>query len=134
MPATAIVLVFGIVLLGFPCSPLAEQPQPKLIQAKPAYQEATYVPEAQPPAAAPTGPPVPTPRDQMYVFWFLGKILSYPVDRVEAYIMSKFQRPALKPASAPSDEPTGSNPFDAIKLGEIPPAPPALGGAASRQR
>jgi hypothetical protein len=64
--------------------------------------------------------PQPSPRDQLYVFWFLGKMLSYPVDKIEAYIQSKLNQPKAVPASAPS----GANPFDSVNWREIPPAPP----------
>jgi len=73
----------------------------------------------------------------MYVFWIVGKILSYPVDKVEAFITGKlqsFQKPILRPASAPASEVQAVNPFDAVDTSEIPPAPPALGGAAAKHQ
>ncbi|MCA1960831.1 MAG: hypothetical protein LDL33_08540 [Desulfomonile sp.] len=132
-----LVYVASVIMCSIPAG--AQQSQGGLIRVKPAYQEATYVPqqEARHDEAVPAGPPPPSPRDQLYVFWLVGKILSYPVDKMEAFITSKwqnFQKPALRPASAPASEVQAVNPFDTIDTSEIPPAPPALGGAAPKNR
>lgn len=103
----------------------------KLIPVKPSYHEAAYVPEQQVPAADSAATRAPTPREQMYVFWILGRMLSYPMDKAESYIRQRLQRSALKPASAPATSTPASSPFDSMNLGQIPPAPPALGGVAS---
>jgi hypothetical protein len=66
----------------------------------------------------------PAPRDQLYVFWILGKVISYPIDKLESYISRKFisvQQPKAVPAAANGQV---SNPFDSLNWREIPPAPP----------
>jgi len=139
MTRIGLVLVCVGLVIAFAAPAGAQQSQDGRIRVKPAYQEAAYVPQqhARQDEAATAGPPPPSPRDQMYVFWLVGKILSYPVDKMEAFIASKwqnFQKPALRPASAPASEVQAVNPFDAIDTSEIPPAPPALGGAAAKNR
>ena len=64
----AILLISFLVLLWVAslCLAQAESPGKKLIPVKPSYHEATYVPHAEEPAADPTLPPPPTPREQMY--------------------------------------------------------------------
>lgn len=126
------------IMTGAVCA-YAEQSKEALIRVKPAYQEATYVPQehTRQADAVPAGPPPPSPRDQMYVFWLVGKILSYPVDRVEAFITSRLQnlqKSTFRPASAPAAEVQAINPFDAVDTSEIPPAPPALAGAAAKHK
>lgn len=137
MTRICLVLACTAAVVACPVFGEAQQSPGGLIQVKPSYQEATYIPQQNAGQAAPVtpGPPPPSPRDQLYVFWLVGKILSYPVDKVEAFIASKlqdFQKPALQPASAPASDVKAINPFDAVDTSEIPPAPPALGGAASR--
>jgi hypothetical protein len=104
------------------CLTWGENPQGKLIPVKPAYEEAVQPTQAVRDANTPTPP---TPRDQMYVFWVLGRILSYPIDTAESYVSewigSWRNRPIAQPASAPA----APNPFTSIRLREIPPAPPA---------
>lgn len=84
----------------------------KLIPVKPSYHEAAYVPESEVPSADSAATRPPTPREQMYVFWILGRILSYPMDKAESYIRQKLQGSALKPASAPAAATPASSPFD----------------------
>jgi hypothetical protein len=97
----------------------------------PAPQDETTDAYGQPAPADPMNPPLPTPADQMYVFWFVGKVISYPVDIAESYVSQAWDRwnkkPVMVPASAPAD-----NPFTAIERGQIPPAPPVVGSSASR--
>lgn len=94
----------------------------KLIPVTPQYQD---------PPSAPSGKqsdqmadPLPSPRDQMYVFWIAGRLLSYPFDAIES-LLSKAknsigQRKMFAPASAPGQD----NPFSSMNWREIPPAPP----------
>jgi len=101
----------------------AEPAEKKLIPVRPSYQEAAYVPQK-----AEAEDDLPTPRDQMYVFWILGKVLSYPIDKAEEYVDSFIRNRRIKavPASSPAQA-TGSNPFSSANWKEIPPAPPATG-------
>jgi hypothetical protein len=113
------------------CLAQAENAGKKLIQVKPGYHEATYVPQAEQPAADPTMPPPPTPREQMYVFWILGKMLSYPIDKAESYVYSfaKKSKPQPDGAPIPATATATPNPFSSVNWSEIPPAPPASGRA-----
>jgi hypothetical protein len=70
----------------------------------------------------------------MYVFWILGKILSYPVDQAESYMSALIRRLRTGPAGTPASASSGPNPFDTIESREIPPAPPALSGPDSAKR
>ncbi len=102
----------------------AENKSPKLIPVKPAYNEASYAPQNSGPAPTLDGQYAadPAPRDQLYVFWLLGKIISYPIDKVESYVSRKLYsvgKPQVVPAAA-----SASSPFDSINRREIPPAPP----------
>ncbi|MFH0825781.1 MAG: hypothetical protein V2B18_23750 [Pseudomonadota bacterium] len=103
----------------------------KLIPVKPVYQEASYAPQE--PAAVVNDPAesniAPRPRDQMYFFWILGRVITYPIDKVEDFIRNRKQAVAAKPEPVVQTAPV-SNPFDGIEFREIPPAPPALAGAA----
>ena len=104
----------------------------KLIPVKPSYHEATYVPQAEEPAADPTVPAPPTPREQMYVFWILGKMLSYPIDKAEAYISNSFkkkEKPRVEGAPTPATATSAQNPFSSVNWSEIPPSPPVSGHA-----
>lgn len=104
---------------------LAENKSPKLISVKPAYDQASSVPQNSSPAPnLDTQYPDPSPRDQLYIFWLFGKIISYPIDKVESYVTKKItspEKPKVVPAAAPA---SASNPFDSINWREIPPAPP----------
>lgn len=95
----------------------------KLIRVTPSYSEASYVPEK---ARHPNSPPPPTPREQMYVFWVLGKILSYPLDTAESYISTWLNRRQNAPLATPASAGAAPNPFSTMNEREIPPAPPAL--------
>ncbi len=86
----------------------------ELIPVRPSYQEAAYTPGAD---AEYTGP---KPKDQMYVFWLLGRIISYPVDQAESYVRGLISGPTVKPAAAPRPP----DPFADVDKREIPPAPP----------
>jgi hypothetical protein len=69
--------------------------------------------------------PMPAPRDQMYIFWALGRVISFPVDVTESFIRNRFKKEPVKegsPVKASAGE--QKNPFDNINWREIPPAPP----------
>jgi hypothetical protein len=100
-----------------------EEEKPELIKVIPAYMEADNVNQGAPGNREdPFYAPPPRPRDQMYVFWILGKALSYPVDKVEQFVAGKIRQVSMKPEVKPSA--AAVNPFEAIDLKEIPPAPP----------
>ena len=105
----------------------ADPPRTNLIQAKPQYLEATHVPSAN---QAQAYPAAPTPAEPMYVFWILGKLISYPIDTVESYVTKIREDWKAKPV--PASATTGPNPFETRRLGQIPPAPPIERGAGSR--
>jgi hypothetical protein len=65
----------------------------------------------------------------MYVFWILGKVLSYPVDQLESFIRRQRNKPEVTPIKASA--PSSYNPFKEIEGREIPPAPPVINGPAS---
>jgi hypothetical protein len=97
-----------------------------LIPVKPGFESSTPVPT---PTNA-DGPELPKPADQLYVFWYLGQIISYPIDTAEAYIRSyiaKLREPP-QPTAVPASSPPLPNPFDSVQWRSIPPAPPVAGG------
>lgn len=97
----------------------------KLIQVKPSYAESSYKPADEIQGETGYSYRAPSPRDQMYIFWVLGKMLSYPVDKVEDFITSKLKsRENSKPIAAPAVATSRPNPFDSVNFREIPPAPP----------
>jgi hypothetical protein len=131
MTKTLALLSVVILLAVSVCFGQSQNSDKKLIQVKPAYSEAT--PEPQPQAQIdPYAPAPPRPRDQLYVFWILGKLISYPIDKVESYIYKirsdRNREGAPVPASAGSDR----NPFSSVNWREIPPAPPVAGAVADR--
>ena len=105
----------------------------QLIPVKPGYAEAT--PESQAPKGGTESQalPEPTPRDQMYLFWILGKIISYPVDKAESFVTGQIKRFQNRPVVTPASAPASSNPFESINWREIPPAPPANSGAGAKR-
>lgn len=134
MAKTTVMLVIFALLVAATCVCQAEQAEKKLIPVKPAYAETSAVPNPSPAPAAldPQSPPLPTPRDQMYVFWLLGQVLSYPIDKAESFVRAKWRDIHTKPVAQPAAAPAGANPFEAIHKREIPPAPPILPRAAQR--
>jgi hypothetical protein len=96
----------------------------KLIPVKPGYQQAAYAPGKGPDAKRTLTDREPTPGDQMYVFYYLGKALSYPIDKVESVIFGSKEKKKKKIAAPAVD------PFEATRLKQVPPAPPARKGAA----
>jgi hypothetical protein len=97
-----------------------------LIKVTPSYHKASYVQAKRRPNPYVANQPSPRPRDQLYVFWLLGKALSYPIDRTESYIAGLRARSAAKTTTKPAVSPTTNNPFLSRNLHEIPPAPPVL--------
>lgn len=130
------VKILLVVLLSFPwpatvcCGETAKTGEP-LIPVKPAYEDAspTVRPAGQ---AAEAASAEPTPRDQMYVFWLLGRMISYPVDRIEAYIVDRFNRKQKEGAPIPATA-SAPNPFESVNWREIPPAPPAGSTPATKK-
>jgi hypothetical protein len=123
-----IVLVFllAIVWLATACFAQAGQTQNNLIPVKPGFDNPTSVP----PPTNSDGPELPKPSDQLYVFWYLGQIISYPIDTAETYIRSyiaKLRQPP-QPVAVPASSTPMVNPFDSVKWNAIPPAPPVAGG------
>ncbi|MFH1114741.1 MAG: hypothetical protein V1792_12565 [Pseudomonadota bacterium] len=114
-----LLMVLGV---GAACLSWAENSQDKLIQVKPAYEDAAAPTHE---VRNPNEPPPPAPRDQLYVFWILGRILSYPIDTAESYVSGWLERRRNQPAAQPASASAAQNPFNSIGLREIPPAPPA---------
>lgn len=114
-----------MIFVGLTCSSVSFG-ESKLIQVKPSYSESSYQPAEQIQGETGYAYTPPNPRDQMYVFWILGKMLSYPIDRVEDFISSKLRSSETpKPVAAPAVATSRPNPFDSVNFREIPPAPPA---------
>jgi hypothetical protein len=105
----------------------ADTPGKNLIPVKPSYEEAVAGPSSDV-GQDDMSPPPATPAEQLYVFWFLGKVLSYPVDMLEAYVTKVRTDWQAKPV--PAAAPAGPNPFETRSLGQVPPAPPVLSSPA----
>lgn len=90
----------------------------------PEAESPSAVAEEQQPSLDPNAAVKPSPSEQMYVFWLVGKMLSYPVDTMEAYVRDFMKRsqPKVVPASAGPD-----NPFENRDWSQIPPTPPVTG-------
>jgi len=119
------ILVLVTLWTSIICVACADTTNPNLIPVKPSYSEASYTPQNQQDTENREFIPSPTPRDQLYIFWLLGKALSYPVDKAEAYIMSKFKKSPQDGVPTPAAATSGPNPFTSVNWREIPPAPPA---------
>jgi hypothetical protein len=68
----------------------------------------------------------------MYVFWLMGRAISYPLDKAESYLKKLRDKATIKQVTIKSAPPP--NPFDRLDVSEIPPAPPALHGAAAQRQ
>jgi len=134
MAKPTVMLVVFALFVSATCVCRAEQAEKKLIPVTPAYGETSTVPTPAPAPAAldPQSPPLPTPRDQMYVFWLLGQVLSYPIDKAESFVRARLKDFSSRPVAKPASAPAGENPFEAVQMREIPPAPPILPKAARR--
>lgn len=97
----------------------------QLIPVKPSYSEASYSPQQERQQGSAEVSPMPTPRDQMYVFWLLGKALSYPIDKAEALIMNTLKKRPSDVVPVPAAASSKPSPFASVNWREIPPAPPA---------
>jgi len=114
------------------CVGQTQKDEKRLIQVKPSYHEASYVPHAGDQGAGQMLPAPPTPREQMYVFWILGKILSYPIDKTESFIRERFARSSKGIKATPASAASSPNPFNSVNWKEIPPAPPVKAAASGR--
>ncbi len=109
----------GLCLVG------AQAPHGKLIPVQRAEQPEPQVQEEAPDQAATSGYALPAPKDQLYVFWVLGRILSFPVDLAESIIRKRRSHAQHKEGSAvQASSPVNGNPFENLNWREIPPAPP----------
>jgi|UniRef100_A0A7C4AQ70 hypothetical protein len=116
------IMVLGTGIIALPMCCFAES---GLIPVKPSYTEAAFTPSKATDPTDSEAVPTPSPRDQMYVFWVLGKMLSYPVDKVESFVLSKLKRNNDAVAATPAGASSQPNPFQSVNWREIPPAPPA---------
>ncbi len=123
----AILSFFLTCLWVVSCCGQAAQSDNNLVPVGPSYTQATYSPQSEQDSVNAEGQRNPTPREQMYVFWLLGKMISYPVDKAEELIRKQIS--SLKsPPQAVSDQPSSkaANPFTGVNWREIPPAPPVV--------
>lgn len=125
MGRTLGILALAVITTSVSYLASAETKNSNLIPVKPSYSEASYTPQNQQNSENQGFIPSPTPRDQLYIFWLLGKALSYPVDKAEAYIMSKLRKSPQEGVPTPAAATSGPNPFTSVNWREIPPAPPA---------
>ena len=100
----------------------AEDQRRNLVPVKPAAEIDAQAAQQQRPPAGGLGQP--TAADQLYVFWALGKLISYPFDAADRYIQRYREGADSEAEAIPAAAPGASNPFEAVKLGQIPPAPP----------
>jgi hypothetical protein len=114
------------------CLGQAQEEEKKLIPVKPSYHEASYVPHAGDQGPGQVFPAPPTPREQMYIFWLVGKMLSFPIDKVESFIRDRTTRPSKGAETAPAAAASAPNPFNALNWKEIPPAPPVKAAATAK--
>ena len=132
MAKTLLFLLLTMCWAASACFGQAQREEKKLIQVKPSYHEASYVPPAGDQPADSVSPLPPTPREQMYIFWILGKMLSFPIDKTESFIRERINRitkgPEVKPAAASAT----ANPFSSVNWKEIPPAPPARAAGVAK--
>jgi hypothetical protein len=121
------ILVLVILCLTTPCFGQAGKTQNSLIPVKSELES----PTSDVPSTNYDAPELPKPADQLYVFWYLGQMISYPIDTAEAYIRSSIAklRQAPSPVAIPASSPPLPNPFDSVKWKAIPPAPPVAGAA-----
>jgi hypothetical protein len=133
MPRICVVLLLVVLCGASQCLGEAKKGDTIIVRVTPAPQQPDPAPQAQQAVAQPTEARAPTPREQLYVFWILGRMLSYPLDRAESYIRGKLERRSQEPVAVPANASGPGNPFDSVAQREIPPAPPAVGGAAAER-
>lgn len=131
MAKTFLLLLPIMLLTASVCFGQAQKEEKKLIQVKPSYHEASYVPHAGDQGPGPVFPAPPTPREQMYIFWILGKMLSFPIDKTESFIRDRLTRSSKGAETAPAAASSSPNPFNSVNWKEIPPAPPVKETATS---
>jgi hypothetical protein len=121
-----LLLAAACVNLGALC--YAQPPDSKLIRVQ---SDLNAPSQATASTEDPSAETMPTPREQMYVFWILGKILSYPVDTADSYISGLWRRWQSRPVVQPASAPAIPNPFDSMGDRHIPPAPPVTSGSGA---
>ena len=128
--ARPLLMVFlASLLIVFAEVALADSARTNLIPARPQYMEAAHVPSGDLKKTQ-FNPPAPTPSEQLYVFWILGKLISYPVDAMESYVASLREQWRAKPVPAAAS--SAPNPFEERRFGQVPPAPPVVLGPRGR--
>ncbi len=128
MARTFPILLFAVLCLATAAFGQSGKPEKNLIPVTSAEEESLSGKQQAGSRVSPDTPEPPTPSEQMYVFWYLGKVISYPVDTVEAYIRSWLTAPT--PVAVPASGSSASNPFDSVKWRAIPPAPPVTNSAS----
>jgi hypothetical protein len=115
-----------LILAAGLCLAEAKGPNGKLIPVELPEPAQPQVQEVAPDPTSPEGYQMPAPKDQLYVFWAAGRILSFPVDLAES-IIRKVKGKAKPKAGSPvqASSPVNGSPFDNLNWREIPPAPPA---------
>lgn len=115
-PGTVLTILSALILLGSTFAGFSWG-ETKLIQVKPSYAESSHRPSNEVEGETGYSYRPPSPRDQMYIFWILGKMLSYPIDKVEDFITSKLKsRQAPEPVAAPAVATSRPNPFDSVNF------------------
>jgi len=132
MAKTVLLLLPIMLWTALTCFGQAQMEEKKLIPVKPSYHEASYVPHAGDQGPGPVFPAPPTPREQMYIFWILGKMLSFPIDKAESFIRERINRPSKGAETAPAAASSPANPFNSVNWKEIPPAPPVKASATGK--
>ncbi|MBI5570325.1 MAG: hypothetical protein HY914_10310 [Desulfomonile tiedjei] len=117
-------LLFFVTITVTLCAVLSSQAEDQRRNLVPAKRAAEIDAQAVQQARPATANGQPTAADQLYVFWALGKLISYPFDAADAYIQRYREGSDSDARAVPAAAPGASNPFDAVKLGQIPPAPP----------
>ncbi len=130
MARTLGIILLTLLWLGTAAYGQSGKSDKNLVPVKPAADE-SVVGQQGGSTTSPYAPDAPTPQEQMYVFWYLGKIISYPVDTVEAYIRK--WREAPKPVAVPASGSPKANPFESVKWNVIPPAPPVATNAGGNR-
>ncbi len=120
MIRTGVILGLAIILAAGQALGRNNSDEGPLIPVLPGYQEASY--EGPDPVSENAEPTPPSPQDQLYVFWLLGQVISYPVDKVEALVTRLMER--KQPAR--NNPPYEFNPFAATARMQVPPAPPVI--------
>lgn len=117
------VLVVTVLFGAAACFGQSGNSDKKLIHVKPDYGEPAS--QVQPePQIDPYAPVPPRPRDQLYVFWILGRLINYPIDKVESFIVNLRSERKKDGTPVPASAGPSGSPFSSVNWREIPPAPP----------